>query len=108
MSRTHMGSGATALGSVRTWDTEEHGRFTEKFHQPGRTHLKLSRTTSVIVITVVFSSLFLINLAHATPQHGFSVSQYEQFHDVLHPLEHEALPNKDFRRIRNKAPELIR
>ena len=70
--------------------------------------MKLIRTTSVFVIAVVLSSLFLVNVAHATRQHGFSVPQYEQFHDVLHPLEHEALPNKDFRRIRNKAPELIR
>lgn len=70
--------------------------------------MKLTRTTSVFIITVVLISLFLVNFAYATRQHGFSVPQYEQFHDVLHPLEHEALPNKDFRRIRNKAPELIR
>jgi hypothetical protein len=70
--------------------------------------LKVTRTTSVFIITVVLGSLFLTSLAHATRQHGFSIPQYEQFHDVLHPLEHDALPNKDFRRIRNKAPELIR
>ncbi len=27
---------------------------------------------------------------------------------MLHPLEHEALPKNDFRRIRNKTPELVR
>lgn len=70
--------------------------------------MKLTRTTSVFIITAVLSSLFLVDFAYSAPQHGFSVPQYEQFHDVLHPLEHEALPNKDFRRIRNKAPELIR
>ncbi len=70
--------------------------------------MKFTRTTSVFIITLLLSSLFLAGHAHATRQHGFNVPQYEQFHDVLHPLEHEALPNKDFRRIRNKAPELIR
>ena len=70
--------------------------------------MKLTRTISILVITVVLSSLVLINVAHATRQHGFSVPQYEQFHDVLHPLEHEALPKKDFRRIRSKTPELVR
>jgi hypothetical protein len=41
-------------------------------------------------------------------QHGFSVKQYETFHDVLHPLEHEALPKKDFRRIRAKSGVLFK
>ena len=44
----------------------------------------------------------------ATAQHGFSVKQYEQFHDVLHPLEHEALPKNDFRRIRAKSSWLVK
>jgi len=49
--------------------------------------------------------------AHASvtaPQHGFSVKQYEAFHDVLHPLEHEALPKKDYRRIRAKSALLVK
>jgi hypothetical protein len=41
-------------------------------------------------------------------QHGFVFEEYEQFHDVLHPLEHEALPQKDYRRIRTHAKELVR
>ncbi len=41
-------------------------------------------------------------------QHGFSVKHYEDFHDVLHPLEHEALPKKDFRRIRAKSGVLVK
>ena len=40
--------------------------------------------------------------------HGFSVKEYEEFHDVLHPLEHEALPQKDFKRIRAGAGELAK
>jgi hypothetical protein len=38
----------------------------------------------------------------------FSVKQYEKFHDVLQPLQHEALPNKDFVRIRSNAVEFVR
>jgi hypothetical protein len=34
------------------------------------------------------------------------VKQYNDFHDVLHPLQHEALPKKDFALIRLKAKEL--
>jgi hypothetical protein len=29
-------------------------------------------------------------------QHAFSYKEYEKFHDVLHPLEHDALPKKTF------------
>jgi hypothetical protein len=39
--------------------------------------------------------------------HGFSVKEYEDFHHVLHPLEHEALPKGDFKTIRAKAGELV-
>lgn len=45
--------------------------------------------------------------AAAVLDHGFSVKEYENFHDVLHPLQHEALPNNDFKTIRAKAPELV-
>ena len=37
---------------------------------------------------------------------GFGVKEYDAFHDVLHPLEHEALPKGDFARIRSQAKEL--
>ena len=46
-------------------------------------------------------------MKHEALDHGFSVKEYEKFHDVLHPLEHEALPNKDFKTIRAKAGELV-
>jgi hypothetical protein len=72
------------------------------------TQLKLIRTTSILVFVSLLATIVPLTRTIAAPQHGFSVPQYEQFHEVLHPLEHEALPNKDFRRIRNKAPELIR
>jgi hypothetical protein len=41
-------------------------------------------------------------------KHGLHFKQYEDFHAVLHPLQHEALPNKDFKEIRAKSALLIR
>jgi len=39
---------------------------------------------------------------------NFSVKEYNEFHRALHPLQHEALPRKDFQRIRTKADELVK
>lgn len=61
--------------------------------------------TAFLMIAIPLCSLGTLN---AAPQHGFSVRQYETFHDVLHPLEHEALPNKDFKRIRANSSLLVR
>lgn len=41
-----------------------------------------------------------------TEDEHWSIKEYNKFHDVLHPLQHEALPNKDFKTIRDKAAEL--
>src|SRR5262245_16427476 len=38
----------------------------------------------------------------------FSVKEYGAFHEALHPLEHEALPSKDFKRIGANAKELVK
>lgn len=45
--------------------------------------------------------------ASATDEH-FSVREYNIFHDVLHPLQHEALPKRDFKTIRARAAELVK
>lgn len=37
-----------------------------------------------------------------------AVKEYEAFHELLHPLEHDALPGKDFARIRTNAKELVK
>ena len=39
---------------------------------------------------------------------GFGVKEYDAFHDILHPLEHEALPKGDFAKIRSDAKELTK
>ncbi len=57
---------------------------------------------------LVIFAFILIACANVKAQHHFSFKEYEEFHDVLHPLEHEALPNKDYARIRSQANELVR
>jgi hypothetical protein len=65
-------------------------------------------------LTALFSlALFAIVLTLPAPTivanpSKISVKEYEQFHTVLHPLEHESLPKRDFESIRAKADELVR
>lgn len=40
-------------------------------------------------------------------QHEFRIEEFQLFHDVLRPLQHEALPRGDFQRIRSMATELV-
>ncbi|HEX5704288.1 MAG TPA: hypothetical protein VFX97_13885 [Pyrinomonadaceae bacterium] len=60
-------------------------------------------------IAIVFvAALFLMLTPVASAEEHFSVREYNVFHDLLHPLEHEAVPAKDFQRIRTNAAELAR
>ena len=70
--------------------------------------MKRYRLASILVIIAVLVSTALLE-GHlgAGAQHGFRYKEYEKFHDVLHPLEHDALPKKDYRRIRSKANLLV-
>ena len=53
-------------------------------------------------------SLFAILVANVNAWDGsFSVKEYHDFHEVLHHLQHEALPKNDMATIRNRAKELI-
>ena len=69
----------------------------------------MKKINAAFVFALFMSTVFLLSVmsANAAPQHGFSVKQYEDFHHVLHPLEHEALPKKDFKRIRTKSALLV-
>ena len=49
----------------------------------------------------------VLNVRAGAADH-FSVKEYNEFHDVLRPLQHEALPKKDFQRIRTEAAELVK
>ena len=66
--------------------------------------MKLTGRLQITVLTILSISLLTATVA---AQHGFRVKEYERFHDVLHPLEHEALPKKDFKRIRAKSALLV-
>ena len=59
---------------------------------------------SLLAITLLS---LLMPLAVYGSEH-FSVKEYNSFHDVLRPLQHEALPSKDFGRIRLNAGELVK
>ena len=68
--------------------------------------MKLLRTRSLLTIAALLALTLMP--APAFGSESFSVKEYEKFHDVLEHLQHEALPNKDFRRIRSDAPELVK
>lgn len=73
----------------------------------------MKRIGLVVVLVVASAAAVSLSSAWTTvargsqesheKKHEFGVKQYEAFHDVLHPLQHEALPGKDFRRIRAKS-----
>ena len=52
------------------------------------------RITAALALTLLLTGM------------GFGIKEYDAFHDVLHPLQHEALPKGDFARIRSQAKEL--
>jgi len=60
-----------------------------------------------------FGPIYLLSVSilyaatNAPIQHRFHIDQYDQFHAILHPLQHEALPQGDFQRIRSMANELV-
>ena len=64
----------------------------------------------MIIKRVYLVSLLLLTLAVVVDARAgdFGVKQYDDFHHVLHPLEHEALPKNDFATIRAKAGELLK
>lgn len=74
--------------------------------------LIIQRSLLSLTVATLFSwTAFALNFESAAKpgaiDHGFSVKEYEDFHHVLHPLEHEALPKGDFKTIRAKADELV-
>ena len=56
----------------------------------------------------IFAALTSFGLVTAAGADQFGIKEYDEFHEVLHPLQHEALPAKDFQRIRSNAVELLK
>lgn len=73
--------------------------------------MKRLTTCGAIILTVVALLATMDGrgacAAAVQPDEHFSVREYNLFHDVLHPLEHEALPQRDFKTIRARAAELV-
>ena len=61
-----------------------------------------------LTIALLLAALILFPLATVVSADEFSVKEYGEFHDVLHPLQHEALPAKDYQKIRANAGELVK
>jgi hypothetical protein len=72
------------------------------------------RTIQSALFIFAAAAIILSCTVLAAPAYGvtmdeeFSVKEYEDFHHVLHPLQHEALPKNDFKEIRTKARELVK
>ncbi len=45
---------------------------------------------------------------HNETEHNFGNRAFEFFHDRLHPLQHDALPNADYKTMRARAADLVR
>ncbi|HEY7786203.1 MAG TPA: hypothetical protein VIB00_15835 [Pyrinomonadaceae bacterium] len=59
---------------------------------------------SISLLVAIFACVVSIQGSAPDSQ----IKEYKEFHDVLHPLEHEALPKKDYESVRTKADELVR
>jgi hypothetical protein len=64
--------------------------------------LQLVFISSIAILLIGVSALA------AYPQHEFSVKEYNEFHEVLHHLQHDALPKGDFATIRTRSGELVK
>jgi len=71
-----------------------------------RSYLRFTPALSALL----FASTLLVcsGVTKAAAQHEFAFKQYEQFHDALHPLQHDALPNNDFKTIRAGSRLLVK
>lgn len=67
---------------------------------------RFSRRMAFMFGLLLLSTTIVASRVHAADH--FSVKEYNEFHDVLRPLQHEALPTKDFQRIRTNAAELVK
>lgn len=68
--------------------------------------MKYSKSHATIALLFAWLTLFTLTTTVSAEQ--FSVKEYGEFHDVLHPLQHEALPAKDYQKIRANAGELVK
>jgi hypothetical protein len=62
-----------------------------------------------ILLTALLVTMLSITFTQARTNTAsdFGIKEFDAFHDVLHPLEHESLPKKDYEQIRNRASDLF-
>ena len=58
-----------------------------------------------LILAVV---LFATSVVFASTEDHFKIKEYNEFHHLLHMLQHEALPQNDLKTIRAKAEELVK
>ena len=82
-----------------------------------RRNLRIQKEVVFLMRVSMFGLIILLSAtvlagvraaANESGMEGFGVKEYDDFHHVLHPLQHEALPKKDFSTIRARAPELTK
>jgi hypothetical protein len=66
------------------------------------------RTVVTLFVLLAVASTIIAGSAVARNEEGFGVKEYDDFHHVLHHLQHEALPKNDLATIRNRAEELVK
>ena len=66
------------------------------------------RTIATLFVLLALASTIIARNAAVANDEGFGVKEYDDFHHVLHHLQHEALPKNDLATIRNRAEELVK
>jgi hypothetical protein len=66
------------------------------------------RTRTIVALFVLLALASVTVATSAANDEGFGVKEYDDFHHVLHHLQHEALPKNDLATIRNRAEELVK
>jgi hypothetical protein len=78
------------------------------YPKPHQANKKKFPRLTVMLTFLLTATIFGPVAQAATLAEDFSVKEYDEFHRVLHPLEHEALPKNDMATIRRRAGELIK
>ena len=69
--------------------------------------MKRSRSLVLALAAILVVTLEVLHASGSLVQDEFRIEEFQLFHDVLLPLQHEALPQGDFQRIRSMATELV-
>ncbi|HSS22214.1 MAG TPA: hypothetical protein VLL54_19240 [Pyrinomonadaceae bacterium] len=71
--------------------------------------MRTLRTASALAIVGTFILTLVVQNSSSAPVSEQSRAEvYKRFHEVLHPLQHEALPQKNFAEIRRQSGELFK